>query len=81
MALHRESFYHMNFSQQESGQSTLCEHLIGLTAGEKGENAGGTGGGQEKEETKEETKTGEKCESLRILTGDIFHAALVINPL
>lgn len=24
----------MYFSQQESGQSTLCEHLIGLTAGE-----------------------------------------------
>lgn len=48
MALHRESFYHMNFSQQESGQSTLCEHLIGLTAGEKGENAGGTGGGARK---------------------------------
>lgn len=27
----------MYFSQQESGQSTLCEHLIGLTAGEEEE--------------------------------------------
>lgn len=37
MAPRRESFYCMYFSQQESGQSTDCEHLIGLTAGEEEE--------------------------------------------
>lgn len=36
---HRAGFYCMYFSQQESGQSTLYEDLIGLTAGE--EKAGG----------------------------------------
>lgn len=35
MAERREGFYCMHFSQQESGQSTLREHLIGLTAGEE----------------------------------------------
>lgn len=35
MAPHREGFYCVYFSQRESGQSTLCEHLIGLTAGEE----------------------------------------------
>lgn len=34
MAVHRVGFYCMYFSPHESGQSTLCEHLIGLTAGE-----------------------------------------------
>lgn len=50
----------MYFSQQESGQSTLCEHLIGLTAGEEEEEErwGGFKGGVE-------TKTWEKSVSHR----------------
>lgn len=53
MALCRESFYCMYFSQQESGQSTDWEHLIGLTAGEEGVGV-----------LTRETKTCEKYESL-----------------
>lgn len=42
----------MYFSQQESGQSTLCEHLIGLTAGEDEEEEDRWGGSNRGEETK-----------------------------
>lgn len=52
----------MYFSQQESGQSTLCEHLIGLTAGEDEEEEERWGGVDAN--GGEETKTWEKkCES------------------
>ena len=53
MALHREGFYCMYFSQQESGQSTLCEHLIGLTAGEEEDE-------EEEEEREGKNPTGER---------------------
>lgn len=42
----------MHFSQQESGQSTLCEHLIGLTAGEDEEEERWGGGSNRGEKTK-----------------------------
>lgn len=69
MALHREGFYCMYFSQQESGQSTLCEHLIGLTAGEEEvvveeeeeEREGKNPTGIRETKTQEEKK---KCESV-----------------
>lgn len=43
----------MYFSQQESGQSTLCEHLIGLTAGEDEEEEEDRWGGARTEERKQ----------------------------
>lgn len=64
MALRREGFYCMYFSQQESGQSTLCEHLIGLTAGEEEEEEW-----RERQNPKEERKQrhGRKVWVTRIL--------------
>lgn len=59
----------MYFSQQESGQSTLCEHLIGLTAGEEKEEGGGGFIGGEK------TKTWEKSVShcnFKIVVSDVY---------
>lgn len=59
----------MYFSQQESGQSTLCEHLIGLTAGEEEEKRqegvcmcvlGWWGGPMERTQR---LRGGKKCES------------------
>lgn len=53
----------MYFSQQENGQSTLCEHLIGLTAGEDEEEER-WGRGQDSSGG-EETKTREKSATRR----------------
>lgn len=51
----------MYFSQQESGQSTLCEDLIGLTAGEEKAEGGETT--RRGDNYREETKIWEKCVS------------------